>query len=114
MFNVTVTYDSGNATSITAPSMRAASEIAEEYYNQLGCRKVIIKEERSDRAWEYVGERVISEYSNENRKAKVMSLRDGSYTMKGYKESCTLHQDLAENFVMGEFNSPGTSAQKED
>lgn len=65
---------------------------------------------------------IISEYSNEDRKAKVISNGKGSYTVcmlvapedvKKYKytertlESCTLQyaQDLAENFVMkwGEF-----------
>jgi len=60
---------------------------------------------------------IISEYSNENREAKVLSNGKGSYTVcmmegeKGYSErtieSCTLRyaQDLAENFVMrwGEF-----------
>ena len=60
---------------------------------------------------------IISEYSNENRTAKVISEK-GSYTVcmidfeyDEYKErnleSCTLQyaQDLAENFVMkwGEF-----------
>ena len=60
---------------------------------------------------------IISEYSNENRVAKVMSDSKGSYTVCmiewGYEavsrhlENCTLQyaQDLAENFVMkwGEF-----------
>lgn len=61
---------------------------------------------------------IISEYSNEDRTAKVMSDGPGSYRVlmidleyddyaERYLESCTLQyaQDLAENFVMkwGEF-----------
>lgn len=55
MFNVTVTYASGNATSIGCASIGESLEIAKEFYDGLGCREVIIKDEKADRAWEYVG-----------------------------------------------------------
>lgn len=57
MFNVTVTYASGNATSTSCASMGEALDISKEFYDMLGCREVIIKDEKVDRAWEYVGDR---------------------------------------------------------
>ena len=55
--NVTATFNSGNATSTYCASMGAALEVAKEYYDMIGCREVIIKDERRDKAWEYVGDR---------------------------------------------------------
>ena len=57
MINVTVTYASGNADSTRCASMGAALEMSQVYYDQLGCLQVIIKDEMTDRAWEYVGDR---------------------------------------------------------
>lgn len=55
MFNVTVTFDSGNAISTGFASMGEALEIAKEFYDMLGCREVIIKDGQSGVAWKYSG-----------------------------------------------------------
>lgn len=57
MIIVTATFDTGYATSIGCASMGAALDTAEGHYDMLGCREVIVKDEQSGKAWEYVGAR---------------------------------------------------------